>query len=782
MPHTISRSFTLIYSLCTAMGLVACGGGGGGGGGSSFVTPPPMVTINGVAAKGLIKEGVVRIYTTDEAGNISELPIATTKTDGSGAYAVSIPAQSTALLATVTPSFDSTTKVANDLEPSKADSSLPADFKMSAVLGGAAANTSMSINPFTNLAVKSALRNGKLLSNYANITNQYVKTYFLNGIDPVTTLPSLSTKSNDPNELTMTAALLGVSVAAKDDPLCGTYSTVGEQYNCIITKISTSITINADTTITVTSKQVLTTLNTARKTLNTSPDYQALIKSLGVTAQVTALTNDNGLTSIVDGATSATATTPKLTFEEYVTDLKSALKNLKANLDNYGSQFQFSGLNYVRQQSIQPTLASVSNAFEFISNNCDFDGLGGISTCKTGSQTLSWGTVNIRATQANSYEWSGKSVGYEISGTLGVTTDNNSATFNLIGTIPSTDPDLSVSEPIEINIGFTMIKKEDGKYSATINSSTVKHPASYARSTNVNFPAFSASISNASLDATLFTGGWNETCDPVLGVRCFTQAAEKNVKVIENLSGNLTITDGWGDYAQLKVSTKMVTVSQTEWAAMSAYEKYRHQKHPLAAEISLMGTLSYVGVPSWYWGYGTVQASVNWKADFAGIDKTKPYSETNYLKGSLQFKEVLSSKSGSDGRAFNCSDSDACIDVLFQRSEYGKAQPSLSIYVGNFDKITIVPNNEGNAYSLDNTSIKTSAIPDNSWLNFEQLHTDNSVLSLKIYSSNHPFVLTLNKDSNGKYKEGIIQDKEKKTVGVVKDGLLYINGQIYSLI
>lgn len=206
MPHLTARHFLLISSLCVVISLVACGGSGGG----TSVTPAPMVTISGVTAKGLIKNGVVQIYTTDTNGNISEQPIATTKTDANGAYSVNIPAQFSAVLATVTPALDNSTTVANDLNPGEADSALPADFKMSAVIGGVSTDTTLSITPYSTLAVQAAKQGGKLLSSHANITNQYVKTYLLNGIDPVATRPSMSTKSDNPNELAMTAALLAV--------------------------------------------------------------------------------------------------------------------------------------------------------------------------------------------------------------------------------------------------------------------------------------------------------------------------------------------------------------------------------------------------------------------------------------------------------------------------------------------------------------------------------------------------------------------------------------------
>lgn len=752
-----------------------------------------MVTLNGVAAKGLIKNGVVQIYTTDSYGNISTQPIATTKTDSKGAYSLSIPAQATAVLATVSPALDNTTKVANDLKPSEADSSLPPDFKMSAVVGGAAADTTLSINPYSDLAMKSAIPGGKLLSSYANITNQYVKTYLLNGIDPVATLPSVSTKSKNPNELAMTAALLGVSVAADNDSICKTYTTVGERYNCIITRVSTAISINSDTTVTITNSQVLTNLSTARATLK-SADYQTLTRDLGVTTQVTAFANDEGLKTVIAGASkaqssttgagSSSPTTPALTFGEYANDLKRAIKTLDTNFGHYGYLYEYSGLNYFRQNGVSPTLDSVRNAFEFISNHCEFGGLTSTSTCITGQRTLSWGTVDLQEVQPGTYTWTGTKAGgqYDVAGTLSLTTNSDSATFNMQGTIPNTDPGLSTTAPIQINFGITVTQKGNEKYTATILNSTVKYPESTAASGGViyNLPKFTASLSEVTLDSTLFSGGWSVNCNEPINPGCVTKTSEK-FWAPEGINGVITITDSWGDYGELKIASKFTVPTQTTWTAMSGYNRYMFHKNPIASEFSLMGTLSYVGIPSWYWGYGTVQVSAHVKADFSKVDQSLPYSKTNFPLGSFQLKEVLSTEAGSDGRTFTCAASDACVDVIVERIDYDNAQANFSIYVGNFDKITIVPDNTNNSFKLDNSGVENSNRLSMNWLNFK-LDEPSLTTGLKIYSSNHAFVLTMTRDSNGHFREGVIQDKDKKTVGIVKGGLLYINGQIYSLI
>lgn len=772
MPHLIARHFLFISSLCVVISLVACGGSGGG----TSVTPAPMVTISGVAAKGLIKNGVVQIYTTDSNGNISEQPIATTKTDANGAYSVNIPAQFSAVLANVTPALDNSTTVANDLNPGEADSALPADFKMSAVIGGVSTDTTLSITPYSTLAVQAAKQGGKLLSSHANITNQYVKTYLLNGIDPVATRPSMSTKSDNPNELAMTAALLGVAVASENDTICKTYTTVGERYNCIINRVSTAIAINSDTTVTITNTQALTSLNTARTALNTS-DFQTLVKSLGIATQVTAFANDEGLKTVIAGASSATTTPPALTLEEYANDLKRALKNLDTNFVNI---YEYSGFNYFKQLSVHPTLASVRNVFDFISQYCNFGGLGGTSTCQTGLHVFSWGTVNLQAAPTGGYRWTGTGGGFNIAGTLGVTTDSTSATFNLAGTFPNTDLDITASGPVKINFGITVTQKADNKYTATISNSSVEYPESMAISNGQNFPKFKLNLSEVTLDSTLLSGGWAVNCSPSMDPNCVIKT-DRQYLAPETINGTLTLTDNWGNYGELKIASKLDAPSQTRWTDMSGYSRYFIHKHPIVSDLSLIGTLSYVGIPSWYWGYGTVQVSAKVQTDFSNVDKTKPYSSSNYPTGSIEIKEVLSTKSGSDGSTFTCAASDACVDILVKRSDYTKAKPSMSLYVGDFDKITLVPDNADNSFTLDNSSLENTSRPTMNWLNFKK-DTSNPILGLKIYSSNYAFVLTLTKNSNGKFSEGLVQDKDKKTVGVVKGGLLYINGQIYSLI
>jgi hypothetical protein len=75
----------------TALGFSACGGGGGGGSTPAPVTPndtPPATVISGVAAKGPIKIGTVKVYAIRNGTEDRTAPIGQGQTDGDGNYSV----------------------------------------------------------------------------------------------------------------------------------------------------------------------------------------------------------------------------------------------------------------------------------------------------------------------------------------------------------------------------------------------------------------------------------------------------------------------------------------------------------------------------------------------------------------------------------------------------------------------------------------------------------------------------------------------------------------------
>ena len=101
--------------------LAACGGGG-----SDTVVAPTTRTLAGVAAKGLIKNGVVKVYSYSADGTKSATPIATTRTLADGSYSVSL--GSNIGLFTVEVSADADTTMADEFV--SGDISMPANMTL----------------------------------------------------------------------------------------------------------------------------------------------------------------------------------------------------------------------------------------------------------------------------------------------------------------------------------------------------------------------------------------------------------------------------------------------------------------------------------------------------------------------------------------------------------------------------------------------------------------------------------------------------------------------------
>jgi len=127
----------LLLLLFVLLLLAGCGGGGGGGSTSAIVS--------GVASKGIIRNGTIRIYSLNADGSKGSL-LRETTTDNSGAYSADIGSYQGPLLVEASGSYTD--------EATGATVEVPAAEPLRAAMIAQSGNLTVSVTPLTELAVR----------------------------------------------------------------------------------------------------------------------------------------------------------------------------------------------------------------------------------------------------------------------------------------------------------------------------------------------------------------------------------------------------------------------------------------------------------------------------------------------------------------------------------------------------------------------------------------------------------------------------------------------------
>lgn len=224
----------LACALTTA--LAACGGGGS----SSDAVVSTTSTLEGVAAKGLIKNGVVKVYSYSADGTKSANPIATTRTSATdGSYSVSL--GSNIGLFTVEVSADASTTMADEVSGS--DIPMPTTMTLrSLVQLDSATSTAVKgyVTPFTDMLVNAAANaTGGLTA--ANAASAQTGVTTMLGFNPLTTKPLMANSAaaataTDASEKLQSVTLAALSKLANDSSnSLGCAGTVSEKIACVVT-------------------------------------------------------------------------------------------------------------------------------------------------------------------------------------------------------------------------------------------------------------------------------------------------------------------------------------------------------------------------------------------------------------------------------------------------------------------------------------------------------------------------------------------------------------------
>ena len=240
-------------ALALALALAGCGGGGGGGdsapaaGAPVANTPstPAQRTVQGTAAKGLIKGAKVSLYAIDAQGVRAATPLATTTTGADGTYKLQIAATVQNFVIEVTAAPGAT--MAD--EATGTDLPLPADMKLRSVVtlaNNATGTYEGTVSPLTEMIARTAEGvDGKLPQQAVAQAKANVRT--LLGFDPETVKPinsnSAAAASASEDEKNQSLALAAISqMASTATADCG-QSTPGERISCVVTKLAGSVTV-----------------------------------------------------------------------------------------------------------------------------------------------------------------------------------------------------------------------------------------------------------------------------------------------------------------------------------------------------------------------------------------------------------------------------------------------------------------------------------------------------------------------------------------------------------
>jgi len=184
--------------------LAACGGGGDGG------SPATPTVISGVASKGIIVGGTVKVYALNVDGSMGKL-LGSAVTDANGAYSIDIGVYTGPVTLEVSGTYTD--------EATGLPKTVPEYAPLRAALSSASGNVTLPVTPLTDLAVRQA---GTLTANNITAANTLISNAFK--VDIIATTPvaptsaafSSSTTTQAQRDYTMALAAISQQMASGD--------------------------------------------------------------------------------------------------------------------------------------------------------------------------------------------------------------------------------------------------------------------------------------------------------------------------------------------------------------------------------------------------------------------------------------------------------------------------------------------------------------------------------------------------------------------------------------
>lgn len=231
---------TALWSAMLGAGLAA-GCGGGSAGPSAVSTPPvpapPPVTLVGTAAKGPIANGLVTVFAVGPDGQPTTTALGTAVTDANGRYTLSFTAtQAQNFVVRVTAQQGST----HLDEVTGRPVALTPGFSMRGLLtvnAPGAVNTSLSVTPFSEMAVAAAEKAPGGI-NDTNARRAVSAVSQMLGFDPTTVEVKTPGAAATVNEQKMAVMLTAVAQLANDQALGCAGVTGGAAVSCVVDRLA----------------------------------------------------------------------------------------------------------------------------------------------------------------------------------------------------------------------------------------------------------------------------------------------------------------------------------------------------------------------------------------------------------------------------------------------------------------------------------------------------------------------------------------------------------------
>lgn len=241
------RLKTLCASLVVAGLAAACGGDGGES--SSTPTPPTSstVTLQGVAAKGVLGQARVSVHPVKADGSVdtaTTLATALSKDDGTYTLPSFTATPGAVYVVRITAEGGKTFTVD---EITKAQVVLPDTFVMRGLLvapSTATASVVANVTPFSELAVAAAAdATGGVTA--TNAQQALANVRVLLGFDPGTTTPMTIQDAKTPEQQVLAVMLTAVAKLANESELGCTAADLGARTQCVVDKLSDSASIDS---------------------------------------------------------------------------------------------------------------------------------------------------------------------------------------------------------------------------------------------------------------------------------------------------------------------------------------------------------------------------------------------------------------------------------------------------------------------------------------------------------------------------------------------------------
>lgn len=475
------------------------------------------------------------------------------------------------------------------------------------------------------------------------------------------------------------------------------------------------------------------------------------VKSKNYQLFTSALKMSDGYWLNMGAASSTSSTTAGQAAVTYANNLKLAIDQSQASIQTELDKF---GLAY--QNKVIPSMDTLNKALSLIDGQCQFNSSLASVTCVTGAVSVNGGTLTLAGSN-NNYTYSGTVNSKTISGSM-VFTPNNSNSFgvSLSGKIPHP---VYGAEPVTINLAaeFNLDTTTLMTGGITISQATVTFPA-YANTTGGTL-----TLTGGSIGMELRNGNVYRDCRawPNCTIQVDTSATPQ-AGMLKKIAGKLSFTTDSGDVVSGDLTANFVVPAQSAWTALSKEQKFGIKDNPPIEDLSFTAQLAIKNGKTY-----SVSATLN--PDFSQVDFAKPYSSTNFALGSLQLVIDL----GNSG-----SSSLAKLDMKIERVNYTTAKPTIKLYTGSYDVLTIVPNTTGATYTVD-TAAYVNPYGYTDWLVVNSV--DNGLPSgVKITTSNSNYVTTLTKSTASNSVNGLVMNGTTQ-VGEIKNGLLYLDGKIFAL-